>query len=110
VPTRLVPRAFEDITSSQISSEQSRWRGSNYGGYANPAYDQLYVRYVNTMGIAERQRLQADLLLMIAEDLPFIPLYYTTYSGAIRAGIRGPGALPPVQLITTWNIHAWEMD
>ena len=71
----------------------------------------LYDRFVNTLETSRRQELHVDMLKMAAEDVPMIPtLYPVNYPTAVRAGVRGPTPLPPVQVVTTWNIHAWDMD
>ena len=31
--------------SEQISTPETRWRGSNFGAYSNPQMDQLYDRF-----------------------------------------------------------------
>lgn len=110
-PDALRSRILEVFTTAQSSTEQSLWRGNNYGAYPNPTYDQLYDRFVSTLQSSRRQELQADLLKYLAEEVPFIPnLYGPNNSMAFRAGLRGPTPLRPEQLISTWNIYAWEMD
>jgi peptide/nickel transport system substrate-binding protein len=111
IPNQLVPTVLDIFTTTQASTEQSRWRGQNYGAYSNPTYDRLYARFANTMEDQPRREIQAQLLRLAAEDLPAIPtLYAVNYATAFRAGVRGPGPLPPAQLVTTWNVYAWELD
>lgn len=111
IPDQLTPRVLENFTTRTISSEQSRWRGNNYGAYSNAAYDRLHEQFANTLDAKRRQELKADLLKIAAEDVPFIPtLYAVNYATAFRAGVRGPSPLPAAQLVSTWNIHGWDMD
>lgn len=44
--------------------------------------------------------------------MPYLPLYYDVGSTTtvLRRGVRGPGRLSPVQKVTPWNIHEWEMS
>lgn len=110
-PDALHSRILDVFTTVQSSTEQSLWRGNNYGAYANPIYDQMYERYVSTLQTTRRQELQVDLLKYLADDVPFIPtLYGPNNSMAYRAGVRGPTPLRTEQLVSTWNIHAWELD
>lgn len=63
--------------------------------------------------MGHRQALTADFLKLLADDLPMIHIFYDPglASGAVRTGVRGPGAAgSSKQLVTTWNIHEWDMD
>jgi peptide/nickel transport system substrate-binding protein len=110
-PDPLESRVLERFTTARSSTEQSLWRGDNYGAYNNPAFDQMFERYMGTLPATQRHELHADMLKLLAEEVPFIPLLYgPNNSMAYRAGIRGPTNLPPAQLGVTWNIYAWDMD
>jgi peptide/nickel transport system substrate-binding protein len=111
IPNQLNPRVLEIVATSQTSNEQSRWRGQNYGAYSNPVYDRLYERFLSTIPVEARREIQVELLQHIAENVAVIPtLYAVNYATAFRSGVRGPTPLPAVQLVTTWNVHTWEMD
>ena len=112
VPLRNEPEAMGNYISSQISSERTRWRGSNHGGYSNPVYDHTYDEYITTLDLPKRQGLLADLLSLAAEEVIFVPVYYdasTAYT-AFRKGIRGPGRVSANQLADLWNIQSWEVN
>ncbi len=110
-PDPLESRVLERFTTARSSTEQSLWRGDNYGAYSNPVFDQMFERYMSTLPATQRQELHADMLKLLAEDVPFIPLLYgPNNSMAYRAGLRGPTSLPPAQLAATWNIYAWDID
>jgi len=106
------PEAMAEFHSSQISSEATRWRGNNRGGYANPSYDRLYDQYIGTLDAGQRRSLYADVLKIAADEAIFVPMYYYfgTVSVAVRKGVRGPGPINPIQLASGWNVHTWEMD
>lgn len=104
------PEAAEALTSGQVASEANRWRGTNFSGYSNPAYDRLYEQYSTTLEAGKRQEMLADLMRMGADDVATIPLYYLVEPLIFRKGIRGLGVVPPLQLANAWNIHTWEMD
>ncbi len=110
-PDPLESRVLERFTTARSSTEQSLWRGDNYGAYSNPVFDQMFERYMSTLPATQRHELHADMLKLLAEDVPFIPLLYgPNNSMAYRAGLRGPTSLPPAQLAATWNIYAWDID
>ena len=53
----------------------------------------------------------ARVLRYAAENALYIPLYYdnTSTTTAFRAGITGPGSVPPIQQVNTWNIERWDL-
>lgn len=108
----VIPETLENFTFAQIPTERNGWRGRNFGGYNNPTYEQLHAQFTSALEPARRQELYVELLRLAAEDLPFVPLYYTPGSGTtvFRRGVTGPGPVPNVQPITAWNIHTWQMD
>jgi peptide/nickel transport system substrate-binding protein len=112
VPLRDEPEAMSNYITSQISTESTRWRGSNHGGYSNPVYDRLYDDYVTMLDSNRRQGLLADLLKMAADEVIFVPVYYdaSTAYVAFRKGIRGPGQVSANQLANMWNVQTWEMS
>ena len=110
-PDPIESRVLERFTTARASTEQSLWRGDNYGAYSNPTFDAMFERYMATLPAAERNQLHAEMLRLLAEDVPFIPLLYgPNNSVAFRAGLRGPTGLPPSQLAATWNIYSWDID
>jgi peptide/nickel transport system substrate-binding protein len=104
------PDAAESMTTAQVASEATRWRGTNFSGYSSSAYDRLYDQYATTLESGRRQEALAEVMRFAADDVSSIPIYYLTAPLIYRKGIRGPGMAPPVQLASAWNIHIWEMD
>jgi peptide/nickel transport system substrate-binding protein len=97
------------VTSKEIGTERNRWVGDNYGGYSNPAYDALYERFTTELDAGKRQEAQLQMLKIAAEELPVLPVFYTTLSLVARKGLEGPGMVPPVQPANSWNIHEWTL-
>jgi hypothetical protein len=76
-------------------------------------FDQLYDRALLTLDTTARAGITADLVKLLADDMVMINIYYDPdiATAAVRKGIRGPGpAGSSKQLLTSWNIHEWEMD
>jgi peptide/nickel transport system substrate-binding protein len=111
-PDTMTPDLFDLFRSTQIATAENRWQGRNLLGYVNPEFDRRYSEYTNTLEVARRQSAHGDLLRWMADEMVFLPLYYDvgTTTTAFRKGIRGPGHVPPAQVIMTWNIHDWEMS
>jgi peptide/nickel transport system substrate-binding protein len=100
--------APQNLITAQISTERTAWKGRNYGGYSSTAYDALYDRFAGSLQPEARDRVTADLMKLIADDLPVIPIYYYGTGVVARKGISGPGTLTPMQTASTWNIETWE--
>ncbi len=109
----IAPDPMAKMTSSEIGTQARNWgEGNNYGGYSNPALDELAARFNVTLQEQSRQALLAEMLQLEARDVPNIHLYYdlSTNVASWRKGLRGPGLVPPWQPVSTWNVHAWEID
>ena len=111
------PRAADlvqlgSFTTAEISSADNRYSGGNRGGYSNPIYDRLYDRASVTLDEGQRQGLMADMLKILADDVATVVAFYDSSNAttAFRRGVRGPGQVSGLQLVTTWNIHEWEID
>jgi peptide/nickel transport system substrate-binding protein len=103
---------FSTLISSAIANEENRWVGANAGGWSSPAYDGLFAEMTRTLEASPRQELQLQLLKMIAEEVPVIPLWYEPLGVVHRKGVAGmnrrPHA-PPLTQMSTWNIHTWDL-
>ena len=86
--------------------------GTNTYRYSNPAFDQLYDRYLKTLDTGTRQGLRADLLKFMADQLPAVPLFYgfLIYAEVIGKDVHGPSWMHPSQSASGWGIHTWEID
>lgn len=107
--TTLGYSAFNSYIASEIRSEATRWKGSNIGGYTNPAYDQLQARLLSTISASERDQIAADLVKMQLDNMTYLPLVYSADVSAHRTGVRGITAVLPDQRINAWNVHLWEI-
>ena len=72
------------FSTSEIPSAKNNWLGTKYGGvnltgYSNPAYDTACENYL-TAGLDANAANTANQQAMtqLANDVPFIPLYFTT--------------------------------
>ena len=102
----LVPR---NLISAETGTAANRWRGSNWGGYVNPAYEGLYTELTDTFDAAKRTETMFQITKIMAEDLPVLPLFYHPDISIARKGVEGPAIVAPVQRASSWNIHTWEI-
>jgi peptide/nickel transport system substrate-binding protein len=98
---------FVNFTTGRIASAQTRWTGSNRGGYSNPEFDRLFDMQEASLDEAERSRIDIALARLVSEDVPGIPTYYQLQFDAHASSLRGPTAYPS-DTDRTWNMHLWE--
>ena len=80
-------------------------------GYANPQVDRLIDAQRYTNDLAERKRVVGQIQRLVAEDLPVLMLYYTTFYYAYRKSVFDqwyytPGGFGP-GLPDVYNKHAY---
>jgi peptide/nickel transport system substrate-binding protein len=109
-PYNFSPTVIKTFTRSEVGVEGNRWRGGNYGGYANPAYEGLYSELTNTFDMAQRQEVTFQLLKILADELPALPIFFTPLSLVSRKTVDGPGVVSAMQAANAWNIHEWVMS
>jgi peptide/nickel transport system substrate-binding protein len=98
-----------NLIASETGTAANRWRGSNWGGYSNPAYEALYKDLADTLDAGKRTEALFQITGHIAEELPVLPLFYHPDITISRKGLEGPGAVPAVQRASSWNIHLWDL-
>ena len=99
----------QNLTSAQIPTERTIWKGRNYAAYSSPAYDQLFDRFTGTLDSTERQGVWADIMVHLGDEVPLIPIYYYGNGVIARKGLEGPAMITPLQTASTWSIHGWEL-
>jgi peptide/nickel transport system substrate-binding protein len=63
--------------SYNIPKDDNRWTGTNRGGYANPAWDDLELRMLGALEERARTDIERELLRIYSTDLPLLPLRAT---------------------------------
>ena len=97
------------FTKAGIGTPENRWIGPNRPGWSNPEFDRLSDLFLSTVEQPERVRLIAQMVKIMSEDLPSIPLMYELAAYAHVAAVRGP-SVEADEAVVGWNIHEWEMD
>ncbi len=94
--------------SSQIPSEANNWIGSNTFGINNPALDAALTGAMTALDPVERKRQWHDILSIMAEELPVIPLYVLTSPIVAPTWLTGVVPAPVPGLSTNW-IEDWRV-
>lgn len=91
----------------QVPREENGWKGQNYPGYCNPAADAILKAMVGELDEEKRAKLGRELELLLAQDLPMLPLYFRAEISVIPKGFQG---WRPTGLLESmaWNAHEWD--
>ncbi|MSQ23905.1 MAG: hypothetical protein EXR58_05080 [Chloroflexi bacterium] len=100
---------YNSFISSQIPTEENRWTGTNGHAYSNPTYDALFARSEITLKAPERQDLQLQMLKILTDELPSIPLFENPQGLAVREGVTGIKRRPTLVVDSSFNIYQWDM-
>jgi ABC-type transport system substrate-binding protein len=96
------------LTAASVARQETAWAGINSGAWTDPAYESLYGRWSVTLNTAQRRDVEFELLRMIMDELPLLPLYYNPLGVAVRRGVEGVGRGVPLNRGVTWDIHTWD--
>jgi peptide/nickel transport system substrate-binding protein len=106
----LAYKGFESFITSQVATEQGRWRGDNITGWSNAAFDDSYRKLLGTINGAERSQIAADLVKTLLDQILYIPLTYSGDVSAVSKSVGGVTGVMRPQPVTVWNVHTWEMN
>lgn len=97
------------FASFNIPTANNRFTGNNYGGWINPEYDAEWTKFTTTLGRAERNQHLVQMLRIVSEEVPAIPIYFNMAPTAYLSTLNGPtmGARVPDARIY-WDIHEWD--
>ncbi len=78
-----------DILYYVFHSDSVPKDGANRGHYRNPRVDELLQKARQNTDEEVRKKLYAEVLRIVAKDLPYVPLWYSTDVAAMRRRVEG---------------------
>jgi peptide/nickel transport system substrate-binding protein len=100
-------RGAYDFTSREIPAPENRWTGGNRGGWADAEYDRLAAQLTTTLNRADRGPLVAQLMKRWTDELPAIPMNFSTSVWTWVKELQGPADTAAGSAVA-WNISQWE--
>lgn len=92
--------------TANIGGPHNNWTGGNRMGWSNPEFDRLHEQWVTTLDPAQAVQVLAQMMKLLSEEAPSLPLYYNFQVVAHVAGLDG--VLPITPESTRYgNIHEW---
>jgi ABC-type transport system substrate-binding protein len=99
------------MASNQAPRAETRWTGSNRGGWSNAAFDTALDAYNTTLAKDDRTRHLAEMARIVSDEVAAISLYYDLGAVAGVASLRGPGpAAPGTSGLIGWNVQDWSFQ
>ena len=92
--------------SSGCPTEANAWTGSNWGCYSSVPADQIVDRLKAALDPEDQRPLYAALVRHHAENLPMLPLYFTSQLLVVREGLTG---INPSSTNQSWNVAEWDV-
>jgi peptide/nickel transport system substrate-binding protein len=89
-----------DIYHQIFHSSSIPPNGDNRGRYSNPEIDRLLTQGRTTVNRSERQSIYRDVQRLLAEDLPYVPLWWWKNVVVKKPGLRGFVPYPDGELIS----------
>ena len=74
------------IRSSELATVETRGRGNNYSGWNSPEADRLVEAYEVTLDRAQRNQRIIELLKLVSDEVPMLPLYNTPPASTFTSG------------------------
>jgi peptide/nickel transport system substrate-binding protein len=90
-----------------IPTAENNYASGNFPGYSNTVADSLIARQAAILGVDERRGILAALQLIVADDLPTLPLFFRPNVSAASDRLVN---FRPEYASTGYTWNAWEWD
>ena len=97
-------------TTSRIPRADTRWNGSNRGGWSNPEYDRLADAFAMTLDRGERNRQVAEMVRIFTDDVAAISLFFRVQPWVYVSAVKGVDREVAPEAAAAWNIHQWTFE
>jgi peptide/nickel transport system substrate-binding protein len=98
-----IASTFPKFDGKNVAAPENRWTRSNRNGWTNAEYDRLMNLFDRTLDLREAQGIRVQMLKILSEEVPGLPLYNSAGVTGYAKGLEGP-----VLGGSTWNIHEWQ--
>lgn len=93
-------------TTTRLGGPENDWTGTNRMGWTNPELDRLYDAWRTTLSRDEAAQRMVEMMKLLSEELPSLPLYYNYQVVAHTAALTGPQPITPDSTRYS-NVHEW---
>lgn len=107
------PLAFENtmqvVYGPLCPSERNRWSGRNHGCYQSAEMDGTIELLRSTINPAEQQQLWRQMVRILTQELPVLPLYFNVQVVIFREGVTGIKGDTKPRTSSMWNVAEWDV-
>jgi peptide/nickel transport system substrate-binding protein len=79
-------------------------KGANRGGYVNQRLDKLAGEGRATLNISRRKKVYSEIQKILANDLPYVSLWYTTNVAVMNKSVHGFVVYPAGDFISLKDV------
>jgi peptide/nickel transport system substrate-binding protein len=101
--------ALAGLGTAGTPRPENRWFGTNRGAWSNAEFDRVLDQFHTTVDRTQRVQQIIQMVRIMSEDLPAIPINFTPYVIAFSSSVQGPRTVGPENQVT-WNVHEWTMS
>ena len=94
---------------SQTPTAETRFTGFNFTRYINPAYNELILRYFQTIPRPERTEILGQILRHQSEQLVIMGLFYNVQSVGIGKRLQNVTNSGALGFNQAWNANLWDL-
>jgi peptide/nickel transport system substrate-binding protein len=99
---------LDKFITARIGGPWDNWAGGNRMGYSNPEFDRLFDTWSTSLDPSERTARLLEMMKILSDDLPALPLYYNFQILAHSSALKGPQRISP-ETSVHWNAHLWTL-
>ena len=99
------------LDCADIPTEENGWAGSNLAAWCNEEWESLGIKKAieESLELEEQRHLWAQMMGIVSEEVPFMPLYFKNEACPIRKGVK----VPPLNGSNEgwmYQIHLWDIE
>src|SRR5581483_1593802 len=99
------------LHSSEARLPERNYTGSNNGRYINPDLDALIDQYTVTIPIASRYQISGQMVHLITDQLPVLPLFFDATPSLVGSRLKGVTTLNGDENARqAWNSQEWDVE
>lgn len=99
------------LDCADIPTEENNWSGANLAAWCDEEWEELNIKQAleESLELEEQRQLWAEMMGIVSEEVPFLPLYFKNEPCPIRKGVK----VPPLNGSNEgwmYQVHLWDIE